>query len=299
LDWCCQFALSDPFEEALQSMCEDHQHSHRDKTVLECESLFDQLINDAYKLVAGKTFGVRFDDTNGTNVQGTVLHVRSGIVAIKRGDNGAIIYVSWIKTDLSHGALNLLVLADYIRSCQGRHIRYRRHLYLDRNQSYGEIMLARFARWVIKIDYMMKLRAKFWESDSSVFHLIMNKGSSVHVCCVKERIEIKERIEKEIADKLQAAGLEEGDYHITWIDSFCSNTGQGGYETLCVVEADLAFLKALYPGMVEAYMFSSGKRKQEFSRWSRTGLRTINRSDISFLQSTLASISSKITKQGP
>jgi hypothetical protein len=38
-----------------------------------------------------------------------------------------------------------------------------------------------------------------------------------------------------------------GDYVMLWIDSFGSNTTQGGYETLCVEESSLRKLKQLCP----------------------------------------------------
>jgi hypothetical protein len=38
-----------------------------------------------------------------------------------------------------------------------------------------------------------------------------------------------------------------GDYILIWIDSFGSNTAQGGYETLCVEEASLRKLKQFCP----------------------------------------------------
>jgi hypothetical protein len=65
----------------------------------------------------------------------------------------------------------MLSLCDCIRKCYDDHLRYRRHLYLDRNQSYGESN--RTSSFVAKLDYMMKLRAKQFKADTSIFHLMM------------------------------------------------------------------------------------------------------------------------------
>ena len=72
----------------------------------------------------------------------------------------------------------------------------------------------------------------------------MSKGTSAHVMSIKQRIE-----KQEIAVTLDNAQV--GDHQMTWIDSFCSNTGQGGYETSCVIEADLKKAKELYPDLKE------------------------------------------------
>jgi len=90
----------------------------------------------------------------------------------------------------------------------------------------------------------MKLRGKKFKSDSSTFHIEMSKGTSAHVMSIKQRIE-----KQEIAVTLDNAQV--GDHQMTWIDSFCSNTGQGGYETSCVIEADLKKAKELYPDLKE------------------------------------------------
>jgi hypothetical protein len=57
------------------------------------------------------------------------------------------------------------------------------------NQSYGEIELNRTSSFIAKLDYMMKLRAKQYNADTSIFHLIMSKGCSVYVFCFKGRID--------------------------------------------------------------------------------------------------------------
>ena len=65
-------------------------------------------------------------------------------------------------------------------------MKYRRHLYLDQTQTYGDIELGRQIKFYPKLDCTMKLWAKQWKSDTSLFHLIMKKGNYVHVCCSKQ-----------------------------------------------------------------------------------------------------------------
>ena len=141
--------------------------------------------------------------------------------------------------------LNMLSLCDCLRKCYDDHLRYRRHLYLDRNQSYGEIELNRTSKACAKLDYMMKLRAKQWKADTSVFHLMMNKGTSVHVFCFKGRIDGERLKELKPNDDASTSMVQVGDYVMIWIDSFGSNTTQGGYETLCVEETSLRKLRKL------------------------------------------------------
>ena len=99
---------------------------------------------------------------------------------------------------------------------------------------------------IAKLDYIMKLRAKSWEADTSTFHLMMNKGTSVHVFCFKGRID-DERLQQLTASNAAVSSVQIGDYIMIWIDSFGSNTTQGGYETLCVEETSLQELKKLCP----------------------------------------------------
>jgi hypothetical protein len=42
-DWYCRLALSDPFDEDLQSACDDLEHSHRDQTLLACDEFFRRI----------------------------------------------------------------------------------------------------------------------------------------------------------------------------------------------------------------------------------------------------------------
>jgi hypothetical protein len=55
-DWCCRLALSDPFDEDLQSACDAHEHSHRDQRLLACDECFRIVILDGQVLVVEKDF---------------------------------------------------------------------------------------------------------------------------------------------------------------------------------------------------------------------------------------------------
>jgi hypothetical protein len=94
---------------------------------------------------------------------------------------------------------------------------YRRHLYLDRNQSYGD-RIEQDVSFVAKLDYMMKLRAKQFKADTSIFHLMMIKGCSVHVFCFKGRID-DERLEETRSNDACTSVVQVGDYVMIWIDS--------------------------------------------------------------------------------
>jgi hypothetical protein len=128
------------------------------------------------------------------------------------------------------------------------HLRYRRNLYLDRNQSYGEIELNRTSRFIAKLDYLLKLRAKQYKADTSTFHLVMSQGCSVHVFCFKGRID-DERLEEMRSNDACTSMVQVGDYVMIWIDSFGTDTTQGG--SLCVEESSLRKLKELCPWVEE------------------------------------------------
>jgi len=262
IDWCLTYQLSDPFEEAFMCICYDkdecgedaHSHSTRDAMVMKRNNFFEQLILDAYEMMATVSFQVKVGDDKEKRT-GTVIHLRHGMVSIQmNSDDKEIKRVPWhiIKEDrqLSDADLNHLCLVDRIYKLQGRHTRYIRHLYLDRNQTYGELKLANLGTYCVFMDYMMKLRAKQWLSDSSCFHMLMNKGCSVHVFCIKRRM-------MTIVDNIALeTGLEVGDYQIVWIDSFGSNTTQGGYETLCVIDVSLKKAKEIFSEIDNVTLFS-------------------------------------------
>jgi hypothetical protein len=113
------------------------------------------------------------------------------MVGLDVGIGGDVVDVDWDKAGLENSDVNLLLLSDRLRDCHSNHLRLRQHLYLDRNQTIGESELRRSSTYLVFLDYMIKLHAKMFESDTSKFHVLMNKGSSVHVFAVKERLTAK------------------------------------------------------------------------------------------------------------
>ena len=238
IDWCIAYQLSDPFDDDFVSLCECHEHKTRDAKVLERDVMVPTIRSAIYRKIADADVAV-----NNTLCEGAALFLHDGFlsVAIK---NDEIIKIPWDEGNFDDKTLNLLALVDFFEDCTDRHTRYICHLLLDRNQTRGEIDLKRLHNAIAFLDYMMKLRGKKFKSDSSTFHIEMSKGTSAHVMSIKQRIE-----KQEIVVTLDNAQV--GDHQMTWIDSFCSNTGQGGYETSCVIEADLKKAKELYPDLKE------------------------------------------------
>lgn len=70
----------------------------------------------------------------------------------------------------------------------------------------------------------MKLQAQVWKSDTSMFHVLMNKGTSVHVFWYRRQITAERMPPQIIAGQEFQHQL--GDYEMAWIDLFCSNTLQ-------------------------------------------------------------------------
>jgi len=62
--------------------------------------------------------------------------------------------------------------------------------------------------------------------------------------------------ESDITPEKANDGFEAGDFEVCHIDSYCSNTGQGGYETLCAEEAALAQVKVIHPEIDSIVMCS-------------------------------------------
>jgi hypothetical protein len=63
---------------------------------------------------------------------------------------------------------------------------------------------------------MMKLRAKQFKADTSIFHLMMSKGCSVHVFCFKG-----ESMMSGWRDQtMRTSVVQVGDYIMIWIDNF-------------------------------------------------------------------------------
>jgi hypothetical protein len=76
----------------------------------------------------------------------------------------------------SHHDLNMLPLCDCFRKCYVDHLRYRRHLYLDRNQSYEETELNRTSRFIAKLDWPV---ASPWAASVPRVALFRTEGGAV------------------------------------------------------------------------------------------------------------------------
>jgi hypothetical protein len=198
-------------------------------------------------------------------------HVRDGLIRL---EGPLAVAIPWNQLRMSHHDLNMLSLCDCIRKCYDDHLRYRRHLYLDRKQGYGEIELNTTSRFVAKLDYMMKQRAKQYKADTSIYHLMMSKGCSVHVFCFKGRID-DERLGEMRSNDAFTSMVQVGDYVLIWIDTFGTDTTQGGYETLCVEDSCLRKLKEICPWVEDEIDFMSDAGSGYKSSQTLLGLRNI------------------------
>jgi hypothetical protein len=104
--------------------------------------------------------------------------------------------------------------------------------------------MTRYSYYFTELDYMMKLRAKQWKADTALFHVMMVKGTSVHVFNFKGRINDDRWTELGAKNDQRDNGssafvVEAGDYGMLWIDSFGSNTIQGECTTYCKEEEEV------------------------------------------------------------
>jgi hypothetical protein len=111
-----------------------------------------------------------------------------------------LVHMTWNETNMDRHSL--LSLTDALRTSDEAHFRYRRHLYLDRNQSFGEIQFSAKSNCIAKLECMMKLLAKQWKADTSIFHFMMSKETSVHVFCFKGRMHEQRLAELTTANEL-------------------------------------------------------------------------------------------------
>ena len=170
--------------------------------------------------------------------------MKMGLVTITYESTKNRYNIPWKDTNFSHEEINTVILVHYVYKGIEIHYQYVRHLYLDCNQMRGEMKPGKEEDWLVTMEYMMNLQAKMHQSAYSKFHGLMTKGCSVHVFCIKRRMK-KYEAHAMLADK----GAVQGDHQMVWIDSFPSNTGQGGYETLCAIEANLTLLEKLFSTM--------------------------------------------------
>jgi hypothetical protein len=145
-------------DEDLQSACDDHEHSHRDQTLLACGEFFRRVILDGQVLVGEKEFPVPMNKGRSARAQ----RLRDGLIRVKGSIDAPAVDIPWNQSSMSHHDLN---------------------------------MMNKTSRFIAKLDYMMKLQAKQYKADTSIFHLMMSKGCSVHVFCFKGRID-DERLEE-------------------------------------------------------------------------------------------------------
>ena len=77
------------------------------------------------------------------------------------------INLEWTKCvnfGISNASTNLLVLPDTIKKLMDHHLHLQKHLYLDRNQTYGEMIINSTCCRVLARDYMMNLHAEQWHA---------------------------------------------------------------------------------------------------------------------------------------
>jgi hypothetical protein len=85
LDWCCQYALSDPMDEDFISACDDHEHTEHDETIERCDEFFRLLISQSQEYVNSKEYRVDFihktksdnGESSERRVIGRIVHIRA------------------------------------------------------------------------------------------------------------------------------------------------------------------------------------------------------------------------------
>ena len=95
-----------------------------------------------------------------------------------------VVNVEWtdcVNFRLSHPNINLRVIPDIIKNLMARHLRLRKHLYLDHNQTYGEMIINITCCRVLARNYMMKLLTEQWDAGQQYVHAMTNNGTSCHV----------------------------------------------------------------------------------------------------------------------
>ena len=137
---------------------------------------------------------------NTSVVCGKFLHMRTGLVTISDESTKNHYNIPWKDNNLSHEYINTVLLVGCLYKGIERHHQYIRYLYLDLNQTRGEMKPGKEGYWLVTMEYMMKLRAKIHQSDSSKFHALMTKGCSVHVFFIKGRM-TEEVLHRKLADK--------------------------------------------------------------------------------------------------
>jgi hypothetical protein len=232
----------------FQEPC-DHEHTEGDVMVGRCDDMFDVLLKDAVALYKEMDKKTTVTMSNGTRRPAELHRIQDGYGHFTFSDDEAIepreAKILYSSCSMNNSTIDKLVLWETLEKLRKNHLKLRKHLfYLDHNQTDGENEIDKNEQYVGKMDYMMKLRACIFKMPTSKFHMVMNKGTSVHVFALKKRL-----ADTDITPEMAEKGYEAGDCLVTHIDSFCSNTGQGGYETLCAGEAALKRAMEVHPSM--------------------------------------------------
>ena len=112
-------------------------------------SFFQQLLVDAQENLKETEISYNKPGRGGT-VQICILqHLRKGVAKVVRAAAHPllipeVINMEWtdcVNFGLIHASINLLVLTDTTKKMMDRHLRLRKHLYLDRDQTYREMII--------------------------------------------------------------------------------------------------------------------------------------------------------------
>ena len=198
-------------------------------------------------MIKGRSFATIVDGRSAT-----VVSISDSIATVEFTDSACsepeTAMCKWSECGLNDDQVDRLMLPNHLVQLLINHQRHLQHQYLDRNQTYGEIQIKNDMPVVAFLDYMMKLRSKSWCESTGDFHSHMMIGTSMHVLCVRRRIEHEDELD---AAQLEA-GFEVGDYRVSHFDTFCSNTTQGGYpyETAACLEGSLSTIHGMEPAIV-------------------------------------------------
>ena len=165
---CLQYALSDLDDADFQVRCTDHEHTHGDTMYEAAFDLFDEL-REQWRIIYNATdFSCTHDGDDSIAVW-----IRGGDAMIRDRD-GEEFVVAWDEIEgISARRINILLLGDMIDTFEVRFTLHLCHLYSDRNQTHGENHIYAHTNCVMAADYMMKLRAKKFVSDTSEWHILL------------------------------------------------------------------------------------------------------------------------------
>ena len=131
LDWCCQYALSDPMDKDFISTCDGHVHTERDETIERCDEFFRFLISQSQEYVKSKGYRVDFihktmsDDgvSSERRVIGQVVHIQCGELHVSLKTIRIPVWVSRGRdTKIEHKEINELLLPDMLLKQKHNHV---------------------------------------------------------------------------------------------------------------------------------------------------------------------------------